>query len=78
MKQGNARVEWAQTNENDQDSLRKSNMVILRVIADYYFWGYNDVIEFRLPGVIQQQIGHDDVKLLQWFNDESERIKDKE
>lgn len=78
MQQGNARVEWDQTHENDQDSSRKSNMVILRVIADYYFWGYNDVIEFRLPGVIQQQIGHDAVKLLQWFNDESERIKDKE
>lgn len=78
MNNGNARVEWAQTNENEENSLRKSNMVILKLIADYHFWGYNDIIEFRLPGVIQQQIGHDEVRLLQWFNDESERLKDKE
>lgn len=78
MNNGNARVEWAQTDENDQDSMRKSNMVILRLIADYNFWGYNDVIEFRLPGVIQQQIGHDEIRLLQWFTNESEKLKEKE
>lgn len=78
MNNGNARVEWAQTEENETDSLRRSNMVILRVIADYNFWGYNDVIEYRLPGVIQQQIGHDEIRLLQWFDDESEKLKDKD
>ena len=78
MQNGNARVEWAQTDENDLESSRRSNMVILRLIADYNFWGYNDVIEYRLPGVIQQQIGHDEIRLLQWFNDESEKLKDKD
>ena len=78
MNHGNARVEWAQTEENEEDSLRRSNMVILRVIADYNFWGYNDIIEYRLPGVIQQQIGHDEIRLLQWFDDESEKLKDKD
>ena len=51
-------------------------MTILQLIADYNFWGYNDIIEIRLPGVIRQQIETDEIKLLQWFDDESEKLKD--
>lgn len=78
INKGSARVEWAQTEENEEYSQRKSNMVILRLVADYHFWGYNDVIEFRLPGVIQQQIGHDEIRLLQWMTHEGEKLKEKE
>lgn len=73
---GIARVEWQKTNENEEDSQRKSNYMVLKVIIDYNLWGYNDIIELRLPGVIQQQIGHDEVKLLQWVDDESEKLKE--
>lgn len=71
-----ARVEWRRTQENEEGSIRKSNAVILRLIVDYNFWGYSDIIEIRLPGVIQQQIGHDEVKLLQWMDDETEKLRD--
>lgn len=74
---GIARLEWHQTDENEKASIRKSNMVILQLIVDYDLWGYSDIIELRLPGVIRQQIGHDEVKLLQWFENESERLQDK-
>ncbi|AXY24797.1 hypothetical protein CL176_01505 [Suicoccus acidiformans] len=76
LNNGIARVEWGQTDENEEASLRKSNTVILRLVVDYHFWGYNDIIEFRLPGVIQQQIGHDQVRLLQWIDDQSDRLRE--
>lgn len=73
---GIGKVEWFQSDENEKFSTRKSNMVILHVKVDYNLWGYNDIIELRLPGVIRQQIGHDEVKLLQWFDFEKERLQD--
>lgn len=73
---GVAQLDWFQSDENEEQSTRKSNMVILQVKRDYHLWGYSDIIELRLPGVIRQQIGHDEVKLLQWFEDESERLQD--
>lgn len=75
---GIARLEWHQSDENTEESVRKSNMVILQLIVDYNLWGYNDIIELRLPGIIRQQIGHDEVKLLQWFVDESEKLQESE
>ncbi|MGX7092334.1 hypothetical protein [Hutsoniella sourekii] len=75
MNNGVAYVEWVKTDANEEDSLRKSNHVVLRLVADYNFWGYSDVIEFRLPGVIQQEIGHDQVRLLQWFDDETGKLQ---
>ena len=66
--QGMARLEWHHTDSNDQASIRKSNMMILQVIADYHIWGYSDVLELRLPGIIRQQIEGDEVKLLEWFD----------
>lgn len=74
---GIAKLEWHQSDENEETSTRKSNMVILKLIVDYNLWGYNDVIELRLPGVIRQQVGHDEVKLLEWFDTESERLQEK-
>ena len=45
-------------------------MMILQVIADYHIWGYSDVLELRLPGIIRQQIEGDEIKLLEWFDDQ--------
>lgn len=73
---GMVRLEWHHSDPNEESSSRKSNMTILKLIADYNFWGYNDIIELRLPGVIRQQIEKDEVKLLQWFDAESEKLKD--
>lgn len=72
---GIARIEWKQTDLNEVTSNRRSNYVVLRLIVDYNLWGYSDVIEVRLPAIIQQQIGHDQVKLLQWVDDESDKLK---
>lgn len=72
---GIARIEWKQTDTNALTSGRRSNYVVLRLIVDYNLWGYSDVLEVRLPGVIQQEIGHDQVKLLQWVDDESDKLK---
>ncbi|MDO4432885.1 MAG: hypothetical protein Q4B80_06150 [Aerococcaceae bacterium] len=67
---GLARFEWHHSELNEKDSTRKSNMMILQVIADYQLWGYSDIIELRLPGVIRQQIETSEIKLLEWFDDQ--------
>lgn len=76
VRHGMVRLEWHKTDVNELDSNRKSNMTVLQLIAEYNFWGYNDIIELRLPGVIRQQIQTDEVKLLAWFDKESEKLKD--
>lgn len=68
--QGMARMEWHHSEPNEESSSRKSNMMILQVIADYHIWGYSDVLELRLPGIIRQQIEGDEIKLLEWFDDQ--------
>ncbi|MBD3949919.1 hypothetical protein I4Q36_07625 [Tuanshanicoccus lijuaniae] len=75
LRHGLVRLEWRHTDMNEVASNRKSNMTILQLIADYNFWGYNDVVELRLPGVIRQQIETGEIKLLTWFDQESEKLK---
>lgn len=72
MQHGLVRLEWHHTDHNEADSSRKSNHMILKVIAEYHIWGYNDVLELRLPGVIRQQIQTDQHKLLDWVNTQLE------
>ncbi len=43
--------------------------IILRVSVNYEEWGYDDILEFYLPGMIQQQIENDSVGLLEWVNE---------
>lgn len=76
VRHGLVKLEWHQSNSNENDSNRKSNMTILQLIADYSFWGYNDIIELRLPGVIRQQIETDEIKLLEWFDREREKLQE--
>lgn len=73
---GMVRLEWHHNESAAGPNSQKSNTTILQLIADYNFWGYNDIIEIRLPGVVRQQIESDEIKLLQWFDDESEKLKD--
>ncbi|OFK55249.1 hypothetical protein HMPREF2811_07705 [Globicatella sp. HMSC072A10] len=78
VRHGMVRLEWHQSDANEDKSSRKSNMTILQLIADYNFWGYNDIIELRLPGIIRQQIETDEIKLLDWFESEREKLKEDE
>lgn len=41
----------------------------LKVSMDYGVWGYDDILEFCLPAVIQQQIEDSPVDLLEWVNE---------
>lgn len=65
-------LEW----HKSENHIEKRNTTILQLVADYNFWGYNDIIEIRLPGVIRQQIERDEVKLLQWFDNQVEELRD--
>lgn len=76
LNHGIAHIHWTQSEQNEAGSIRMSNKVTLRLVMDYGLWGYSDIIEISLPGVIQQQIGHDERKLLQYVSDETDRIKD--
>lgn len=74
IKHGLARMEWQKNPANEPGSNRRSNTVVLRLMTDFNIWGYSDIIEMRLPGVIQQQIGHDAHKLLDWVSGQSSQI----
>lgn len=69
---GLVNLEW----HKSESQIEKRNITILQLVADYNFWGYNDIIEIRLPGVLRQQIETDEVKLLQWFDDQVEELRD--
>ena len=69
---GMVRMEWHQS----ESKSHQANTMILQLIADYNFWGYNDIIEIRLPGVVRSQIEADEVKLLQWFDDQTGQLRD--
>lgn len=66
VRHGLAKIEWHQLDSNKM----KSNMTVLHLIADYHVWGYNDIIELRLPSVIHHQIKSDQIKLLAYFDEE--------
>lgn len=44
----------------------------LRVTIDYKEWGYDDILNFRLPAYVQQQINNEQVALLDWVNNKLE------
>lgn len=75
MNHGLVKLEWHHS-EGSKNSNGATNTTLLHLIADYGFWGYNDIIEIRLPGVLRQQIETSQVKLLQWFDDQNEKLKE--
>lgn len=49
-----------------------SQFLDLRVTISYDEWGFDDILSFRLPAVIQQQIDNEKVELLDWVNENLE------
>ncbi|MGX7419576.1 hypothetical protein ACWOFR_12335 [Carnobacterium gallinarum] len=54
---------------DDEEAMRKPAVTTLKISVNYDFWSYRDMIELRLPGVIQQQIEREKQDLLEWFNE---------
>ena len=48
---------------------QRKEMINLRVSMDYDAWGYDDILVFTLPAVIQQQIEESRVDLLEWVSE---------
>ncbi len=44
-------------------------VVNLRIYISYGEWGYDDILEFCMPAVIQQQINDSQVDLLEWVDE---------
>ena len=44
----------------------------LKVSISYDEWGFDDVINFRLPATIQQQVENEEIALLNWVNEKLE------
>lgn len=61
-------VEFQQLKEEE----KKDSLIDLRVSLQYGEWGFDDVLNFRLPAAIQNQIVRREVALLDWVNQELE------
>lgn len=61
-------VEFKQVKEE----VKKDSLIDLRVSLQYGEWGFDDVLNFRLPAAIQNQIVRQEVALLDWVNQELE------
>ncbi|MHC5267990.1 hypothetical protein ACYSNO_02195 [Enterococcus sp. LJL98] len=61
-------VEFQQLKEEE----KKEHFIDLRVSLQYDEWGFDDVLNFRLPAAIQQQVVSQKVALLDWVNEELE------
>ena len=61
-------VEFQQIKEED----KKEHLIDLRVSLQYGEWGFDDVLNFRLPAAIQHQVVSQKVALLDWVNQELE------
>lgn len=47
----------------------QKQIVNLRIFISYGEWGYDDILEFYMPGIIQQQITDSKVDLLEWVDE---------
>lgn len=48
---------------------QKSAYIDLRVSLQYGTWGYDDILSFRMPSIIQQQIEGAKIPLLDWVSE---------
>ena len=72
LQSGEAVVELiSQKDSFSKDALhgQSKETINLKVSMDYGVWGYDDIIEFCLPAVIQKQIEDSPVDLLEWVNE---------
>ena len=65
---GLATVEMNQLKEKNKDN----RYLNLRVMIQYDDWGFDDIINFKLPAYIQQQVENEPVALLNWVNENLE------
>lgn len=65
---GLATVEMNQLKEENKDN----RYLNLRVMIQYDEWGFDDIINFKLPAYIQQQVENEPVALLNWVNENLE------
>lgn len=71
LKTGVAQVELITQQQRIQlpiNDTRQDN-VMLRIVASYGEWGYDDILEFSMPAMIQQQIAESKVDLLEWVDE---------
>ena len=47
----------------------KKHVVNLRIFISYGEWGYDDILEFCMPAIIQQQINDSKIDLLEWVDE---------
>ncbi|MHC5248144.1 hypothetical protein [Enterococcus sp. HY326] len=52
-----------------KESPKVNPFINIRVTVKYGEWGYDDILSFRLPSMIQQQIEKAEVPLLDWVNE---------
>ncbi|WP_326716860.1 hypothetical protein [Vagococcus jeotgali] len=72
IKSGIAKVELiAEQRFSSEDILTTSQkrVINLRIIMSYDEWGYDDILEFFMPSVVQQQIEESKVDLLEWLDE---------
>lgn len=48
---------------------QRKEIINLRISMNYGAWGYDDILEFTLPAVIQKQMEDSRVDLLEWVNE---------
>ncbi len=65
---GLATVEMNQLKEENKDN----RYLNLRVMIQYDEWGFDDIINFKLPAYIQQHVENEPVALLNWVNENLE------
>ena len=66
-------VEMIQSKEENSSS----QYLNLRVGIAYDEWGFDDILTFRLPAYIQQQLENEQVALLDWVNENLEETYNK-
>lgn len=71
LQSGEATVELISQKDTYSKSPRAQSkeMINLKVSMEYGVWGYDDILEFSLPALIQKQIEDSPVDLLEWVNE---------
>lgn len=67
---------WLQTSagvveliKENKDESKEQLSIHLKVMVSYGEWGFDDIVTFRLPSVLQPQLEGSKVELLDWVNE---------
>ena len=63
-----AKVEIVEESNQNQEK----QALLLAVHLYYQEWGYDDILTFRVPARLQKQLASDQIKLLDWFDEQIE------